>query len=107
MNHTIDDQVLAIGIPTDLLSTTVESLRAEILPLFDDTALKYSQVGKVHLNLCAVNMIDSAGVNFLVGIIRACQTRKLGITVTVKSRFVHRTLLFLRIDRHVELVVAS
>lgn len=107
MNHTIDDQVLAIGIPIDLLSTTVESLRAEILPLFDDTALKYSQVAKVHLDLRAVNMIDSAGVNFLVGIIRASQSRKLGLTVTVKSRFVHRTLLFLRIDRHVEIVVAS
>ncbi|MCC6234108.1 MAG: STAS domain-containing protein [Verrucomicrobiales bacterium] len=103
MTHTIADDTLTVQIPGDVLSTTVEGVRQEVSTLLALPTVKLGCISRLQLDLQRAKMIDSAGVNLLVGLVRACQTANLKLGVIVSSRVVHRTLLFTRLDRHVDI----
>lgn len=103
MTHTIADDTLTVQIPGDVLSTTVEAVRQEVSTLLALPTVKLGCVTRLELDLCRTRMIDSAGVNLLVGLVRACQAANLKLGLIVSSRVVHRTLLFTRLDRHVHI----
>jgi anti-anti-sigma factor len=97
-------KLLTIVIPGDLTSTSVREFREEI-----DTALMVSpgtaapwQI--VALNLAAAKMVDSMGLNLIVKIYKTVQTAGGRMQVVYTSPNVHRTLIFTRLDHHVELI---
>jgi len=97
------NRTLRLTIPGDLLSTNVDSLRAEILYLIDsETSANAWQF--LELDLKAARMVDSAGLNLIVALIRIAEQRSRRIRVLIESPKIHRTFLFTRLDRHVDLV---
>lgn len=108
MKPTIDldrqKNLLSIHIPGDLISTTVRECQEEILiaVLVAEGTPPPWQV--VALHLTAAKMVDSMGLNLIVKIFKIVQATGGRMQVVYQAANVHRTLLFTRLDRHVELV---
>jgi anti-anti-sigma factor len=107
MKSELKNGILGLTLPGDLLSTTVDTLRTEIRHQLAEPPPPADAPHTICLDLRASRLIDSAGVNLLVGMIRTCQAKALKLKVLVASRTVHRTLLFTRLDRHLELVLVE
>ena len=98
---------LTLNFPSDVLSTNVEELKKQLGDLFDSHEIKNADVQQINMDLKAANMIDSAGLNFIVSIIRIAKNRKIAITAHIKSLSLHRTFLFTRLDKQLEIIVAD
>jgi anti-anti-sigma regulatory factor len=105
MNHKLTTSTLAITLPGDVLSTTISPLRAEFLRLMESPPVQDSKWSILEINLAAARMVDSAGLNFLVALIKAAKNRGATVRALVSSRTVHRTFVFTRLDKQVELVL--
>lgn len=106
MNHLLDvrEKTLRIEVPGDVLSTNADTLREEIFGLLDSTTVKQAAWDTLKLDLTAAQMVDSVGLNLIVAIIRAVKTRNGKVVTTIKSPNIHRTFLFTRLDKQMELV---
>jgi anti-anti-sigma factor len=106
MKHTADsaNMTLTIVIPSDVLSTNTEVLRPEIFKILEDTASEAWQV--LVFDLTAAKMVDSAGLNLLISVVRSVQPRGMKIRALVSNDNILRTFKFTRLDRHIELVEA-
>jgi anti-anti-sigma factor len=106
MKHTADsaNMTLTVVIPSDVLSTNTEVLRPEIFKILEDTASEAWQV--LVFDLTAAKMVDSAGLNLLISVVRSVQPRGLKIRALVSNDNILRTFKFTRLDRHIELVEA-
>jgi anti-anti-sigma factor len=106
MKHTADsaNMTLTVVIPSDVLSTNTEVLRPEIFKILEDTASEAWQV--LVFDLTAAKMVDSAGLNLLISVVRSVQPRGMKIRALVSNDNILRTFKFTRLDRHIELVEA-
>jgi anti-anti-sigma factor len=96
--------LLTVRVPGDLTSTTVEALRAEVNHLLEwphDQPLPWQTL---KLDLSSAKMVDSAGLNLIVAVLRAVKEAGGQMQVIYGNPNVHRTLLFTRLDRQVGLV---
>ncbi len=105
MNSTLDETVLTLTVPGDLLSTTIDALRPQVSTVLQAIPVSATNRCILEIELRTTRLMDSAGVNFLVGILRACAGRDIRIRVRLTSHLVHRTLLFTRLDKHMELIL--
>jgi anti-anti-sigma factor len=107
MNTEIDTrtETLTFTIGGDLVSSTANLLRPQITALLEapDGAAKWMLF---RLDLTAAKMVDSVGLNFIVSILKAVQKRGAKMQVVCRNQNVHRTLVFTRLDKHVELILA-
>ena len=101
-----EQKLLTVLVPGNLVSTTVEALRNAVNSLLDWPAGQPVPWQTLKLDLTAARMVDSAGLNLVVAILRA--VRRVGgrMQVAYSDTNVHRTLVFTRLDRHVELIKA-
>jgi anti-anti-sigma factor len=106
MTHVLHANCLSLSLPGNLLSTSVESLRKEVFGLIDSLAAKRAIWTKLHVDINEAKLVDSAGLNLLVSIIRTAKTTNATVSIGVSNKTVHRTLLFTRLDRHVELIAS-
>lgn len=106
MKHTLDtrNQSLSIEIPGDMLSTNVEILRQEIFAILDTDMIRLGSWTILALDLTHAEMIDSMGLNLLVDVIKHVQQRGARITATLTNPQVHRTLLFTRLNRYMDII---
>ena len=105
MKHQLTATTLTLHIEGDILSTTISPLRAESLRLLESTAVHSGNWNVLELVLTDARMVDSAGLNFLVSLIKAAKNRGAAVRAVVSSRTVHRTFVFTRLDKQVDLVL--
>ena len=96
--------LLTFVVPGDLISTTAEPLREEITALLEDTAKPATAWHTFRLDLTHAKMVDSVGLNFIVTILKSVQKHGAKMQVVYGNQNVQRTLLFTRLDKHLELV---
>ena len=65
-----DGAHLSAVIPGDLTSTTVESIRRDLHGLMEEPAVKRARVQCLELDLRQARMMDSAGLNLLVSLVK-------------------------------------
>ena len=100
MNNTPPCPVVPYAITTDVLSTTVVALR----PALIEQAERCPEGATFELTFNGTRMIDSAGLNLVVSVIRAVRARKGRVRAIVHDENVHRTFRFTRLDQQLELV---
>lgn len=108
MNTLLDAKngVLTLELPGDLVSTTTEALREEIEPLLTGASTPEGEWRLLKLDLSRARMVDSVGLNLIVRILKAVQRQNATMQILCANAAVHRTLVFTRLDKYVELVTA-
>ena len=96
-----------LAFPGDILSTNVESLRETIFAEFDSIAFKSTVFQDFDFDFRKVQMIDSAGLNLVIAILRQVKKKPTRVTALVSSAHVSRILLFTRLDRQMEIVMSN
>ena len=96
-------RVLSLAIPSDLRSTNVEAISREIQQILEAHQGLAEPWTALHMDLTEAKMIDSAGLNLIVSLIRLSTQRRARVKVTVSNPHVHRTFTFTRLDRQIEL----
>lgn len=109
MNHHLNptDHSLQFDLPGDLLSTNAEQIRTEIFAVLDTDAVKTTTLSKLVLNLQTAQMIDSVGLNLLVGIYKEAKKRGAKTTALIRSANIQRTFAFTRLDAHIQVIMQS
>jgi len=106
MKHLLDirEKTLSVTVPGDVLSTNADALREDLFGLLDSPPVKHGDWDTLKLDLTAAQMVDSVGLNLIVAIVRNVKNRNGRIVTTLKSPNIHRTFLFTRLDKQMELV---
>lgn len=86
------------------MSTNVEALRGEIGQWLEASDTAPRKWNTFILDLTAASMVDSAGLNFVVSLLKCAQQRGAKMQVTYSTQNVFRTFTFTRLDKHIELV---
>ncbi|MFO1475275.1 MAG: STAS domain-containing protein [Verrucomicrobiota bacterium] len=101
-----ENAVLTLTVPGDLVSTTAPAVREAARPLLEPGAGAAAAWRLVRLDLAAASMVDSVGLNLIVTLFKAAQRSGAKMQLLYKDPNVHRTLLFTRLDKHLELLAA-
>jgi anti-anti-sigma factor len=96
-------QMLHIAIPGDLLSTNADQFRASARAVIESSVTGNGCLG-VELDLTRARMVDSAGLNAIIGVIRSLSAHGKKTLIRVGDPHVHRVCLFTRLDRIAEIV---
>lgn len=94
------DRNLTLCIQGDVLSTTAPQFAEEI----NDILVTQSDFQKLTLDLNAANMIDSMGLNMLIGFAKKMQSMSKPLKVYISSPSVKRIFSFSKIDSIIEVV---
>ncbi len=97
-----ENQTLRIEVDGDLLSTNFEKVNAQIHAALDDEQIRQSGWSLLLFDLSAARMIDSMGLNVIVGLIKKVQGRSAKIRTRITSQTIHRTFLFTRLEKYME-----
>lgn len=93
--------------PGDILSTNVETLRAEIFSEFDSAAFLSAGYQEFDFDFRKAQMIDSAGLNLIIAILRQIKKKPTRVSALVSNAHVFHILLFTRLDRQMEIVMSE
>lgn len=96
--------IFTITLHCDLTSTTVEQLRTELHAQLGTPANPEAAWRFFRLELAGTKMVDSVGLNLIISLLKAVQQRGATMQIVCVSPNVHRTLLFTRLDQHLELI---
>jgi len=102
-NYDSSLKTLRLEFPGDVLSTNVDSLRTELMAAIESFPTP-PPWEVLELDLRSAQMIDSAGLNLIVGIIRVIDQRSRKTRALISNPNIQRTFLFTRLDRHLEMV---
>jgi len=93
--------LLTMTLPGDLTSTAAEQLRPQINILLENPKPAWNQF---RLELTGAKMVDSVGLNLIVSILKLVQQRGAKMQIICANTNVHRTFLFTRLDKQIELI---
>jgi anti-anti-sigma factor len=99
------DQSLTVELEDDMLSTTQDRLRRSFMSLLSSVEIQSSNWSLLKLDLTRSATIDSAGLNLLVSLIKLAKDRGARVGATISSPSIHRTFLFTRLDKQMEIIV--
>lgn len=106
ITHQLDEtgKVLRIDVAGDLLSTNFDAVNGQIQAILDADAIQASGWSTLLLDLTAAKLIDSMGLNILVGLVKrvGAPPRNGRIKTRIASPTIHRTLLFTRLEKHMD-----
>jgi anti-anti-sigma factor len=95
--------VLRCATPGDLTSTTAPAFRQ----LIDQSiAARPTGWATLELDLGGARLVDSVGLNLLVGAVKLAQGRGAKVHIVTAHPMVRRILAFTRLDRHAEIVAS-
>jgi anti-anti-sigma factor len=102
----LNENTVTLRVPGDLISTNVETLRNEAHVLLgpDDSTSRRERM--FVLDLTAAKMVDSAGLNLVVSLLKRVQRQGTKMQIRYSSPNILRTFNFTRLDKHIELVKA-
>jgi len=98
--------ILTITLHCDLTSTTAEQLSPELMTMLAAPAKPEEDWRLFRLELATAKMVDSVGLNLLVGLVKTVQQRGAKMQILCSNPNVQRIFLFTRLDKHVELLKA-
>jgi ABC-type transporter Mla MlaB component len=106
MNYQLDPhtKTLSLTIPGDILSSSANRLWADLSALLESEPVRDGGWDVLKLDLSAAKMVDSAGLNLLVALLRAPAVQGKKVQATVSNLNVHRTFVFTRLDQKLELI---
>jgi anti-anti-sigma factor len=97
-------ETLTLRVAGDLLSTNAEAVRNEITGLLEAAGATPQKWNVFRLDLSSAKMVDSVGLNLVVGLLKQVQKQGAKLQVTYSSQNIFRTFAFTRLDKHIELV---
>ncbi|MFT4688710.1 MAG: STAS domain-containing protein [Verrucomicrobiia bacterium] len=99
MNHSYDTHTgqLSLEFSGDVLSTNVKEYRRAA---FEQIAALNGDLKQIQLDLAAANIVDSAGLNLLVAIVRRAESKNARVKARISSDHVRRTFSVTRLDQH-------
>ncbi|HUC83575.1 MAG TPA: STAS domain-containing protein [Candidatus Acidoferrales bacterium] len=103
-NVSLDKEMLTVRVGGDLLSTNAGALRHEIDGWLKTSEGTPPQWNIFRLDLSAAKMVDSVGLNLIVTLFKYAQKRGAKMQVAYTDPNVLRTIIFTRLDKHLELV---
>ncbi len=105
MHHQIDPaaQSLRLSFPGDVLSTNSDNLQREFLALLETTPVKTAGWTTLVIDLSAAKMVDSVGLNLIVGLYKEAKKRGAKTRAVVTSPNIQRTFAFTRLDTHIQI----
>ena len=106
MKAHLDQQqgIFTITLNCDLTSTTAEQLRPELHAQLGTPTNPSAPWKLFRLDLAATKIVDSVGLNLIIGLLKAVQQRGAKMQILCANPNVHRTFLFTRLDQHVQLI---
>ena len=107
MNHTLDKNsgVLELTVNGDILSTNVDSLRGEIFSVIGQGEADSGGWRSLELDLTTAKMIDSAGLNLIVSVLKNAKQRGATVSAKISSTHIQRTFAFTRLDQQLRVVM--
>jgi anti-anti-sigma factor len=104
MKHLLDSpkKTLKLTIQGDILSTSIETLRPDIFGVLERVPPGPWEI--LVLDLTSATMVDSAGLNLLISVVRHLKNANVKIRALVTNENILRTFRFTRLDKHIELV---
>jgi anti-anti-sigma factor len=104
ITHSLDEKAacLQLKVKGDILSTNAEAVAqgfGEALRFSATFPLKH-----LDIDLKKARMVDSTGLNVLLGLIRAARERSATVSIHITSPTVHRVFQFSRIDLMTEVI---
>ena len=88
------------------MSTNADQFRAMALALVEAHSSGFPEWAGVEINLEMAHMVDSAGLNALIGLLRKLKKDERRMIIRVADPHVHRVLLFTRMDKQAEIIHA-
>jgi anti-anti-sigma factor len=109
MKHHLDSNAgtLTVTWPGDVLSSNVETLRQQTVALLESDVVNKAKWSVLKLDLTGAKMVDSAGLNLIVSIIKLAKARGGAVRATVGNPNVYRTFIFTRLDKQLQLAQAA
>ena len=104
MQHRIQGDALWIAFPGDILSTGVRDLRAQVQGILERPENATSSWRVLELDLTRAKIIDSMGLNLLVGILKQARERGKTMRLTIHDSNLDRLLRFTRLHEHADVV---
>lgn len=95
MKHTIANHICTVSLQGDIVSTTVQTLKKLFLELLN----QLSDVETVVLDLKEVDIVDSQGLNFLIGLYIECEKKKLNLKISHCNSNNHKLLAIFKLDK--------
>ncbi len=106
MKHELNqDGQMSLIFEEDILSTNVDRLKDQIDKIIELPQVKMASSQKLVLDMKLVKMVDSMGLNLLVNLIKSEKNKGHTIGALVTSLHLHRTLLFTRMDKQIEITL--
>ena len=99
-------KLVQFSIPGDLLSTKADQFRAMALALVEAHSSGFPEWAGVEINLERAHMVDSAGLNALIGLLRMLKKDERRMIIRVANPQAKRVSLFTRTDRQAEIIHA-
>jgi ABC-type transporter Mla MlaB component len=96
--------MLQILVPGDLISTNADQFRAGSVCAMDAHAANNSEWAGVEFDLTAARMVDSAGLNAIISLIRKLNEEGKRARIHVRNSHVYRVCMFTRLDRLAEVI---
>ncbi|MFZ5806689.1 MAG: STAS domain-containing protein [Verrucomicrobiota bacterium] len=84
----------------DVLSSVVEEMSFLIKKNLEDK--KQEDWNILEIDLHAVRVMDSMGLNLLIGLLKHAQLRNARVRCKISSPTIHRTFLFTRLDKQMD-----
>ena len=97
-----EQRTLSIRVRGDILSTNAEACLSSASDILRKERAKEWE--KVSLDLNSARMVDSVGLNAIIGLVKNLQAQNKPVTVYISSAAVHRVFLFSRLDTIVNIV---
>jgi anti-anti-sigma factor len=104
MKHQYQNDTLFLAFEGDVLSSSADILREEFNKIFDISG-RAAACRSIELDLTKAKMMDSAGLNFIMTILKQAKARNARVVARIASKTVHRIFLFTRLDKHLELLM--
>lgn len=99
MKSQVQDQTLHVFFDEDLTSTNVHSLQKACIALVDGNA----SVSYICVDISHVGMIDSQGLNFLIGFHKDCSARSVAFRVVGASPMNMRLFEMVNLGEHLSI----
>jgi ABC-type transporter Mla MlaB component len=106
IEYRLNNEVLRLSIPRDVLSTGVRDLYDQLQAVQNSQQVQQAPWRILELDLTRAKMIDSMGLNYVVHILKWAKERNAKTRILIRDNNLDRLLRFTRMNEHAEVVRA-
>ena len=107
MKYELDSssQTLKLKIGSDITTTNVDEIRLDTLDIINSDKIANGDWDFVDIDLINANVIDSSGLNFLVTLNRHITNMGKKVRIFISNPHIHRTFVYVRMDKKMEIIL--